>query len=190
MRRCRTSRCAGTRSACRARCCPTGCRRLVEEVAHQRFAPLLLIRRPGRRCRPQSGDGHDQHGECRCFSPTAPPGSDEEARPVRQQRTLDQRQCGGDDGAFADIIGGDVDQPLVAQELHRRLYALGVQSLRCRMTERSSSWLDAAQTIEAVRRQQLSVGQDNGRRRDRNYCRQDAIAPLHKMPHERRWQMH
>jgi hypothetical protein len=31
------------------------------------------------------GDGHDQHGEGRCF-PTAPPGGDEEARPVRQWR--------------------------------------------------------------------------------------------------------
>ena len=54
-----------------------------------------------------------------------------------------------------------------------------VQSLRCRDDRAQlvlDDELDAAQAIEAVRRQQLSVRQDDGRRRDRNHGRQGAIA--------------
>ena len=58
---------------------PQDVRHAVEEIAHQRLAPLLLVGRPRRRCRPQSGDGHDQHDERRGLAAAAPPGGDEEA---------------------------------------------------------------------------------------------------------------
>ena len=137
---------------------PQDVRHAVEEVAHQRLAPLLLVGRPRRRCRPHPGDGHDQHDDRRGLAAAAPPGGDEEARPVRQQRALDQGERGGDDGRLADVVGGDVDQPLVAQELHRRLHALRGAVLALRDDRPQlilDDELDAALAVEALRRQQI-----------------------------------
>ena len=144
---------------------PQDVRHAVEEVAHQRLAPLLLVGRPRRRCRPQPGDGHDQHDERRGLAAAAPPGGDEEARPVRQQRALDQGERGGNDCRLADVVGGDVDQPLVAQELHRRLHALRRAVLALRDDRPQlilDEELDAALAVEAVRGQQVPVRQDDG----------------------------
>ena len=77
-------------------------------------------------------------------------------------------------------MAGDVDQPLVTQELHRRLHSgrgavLGLWYGRPQLLLDDED--DAAVAIEAVRRQQHSVRQDDGSRRDRNHCRQSAIVP-------------
>ena len=147
---------------------PQDVRHAVEEVAHQRLAPLLLVGRPRRRCRPQPGDGHDQHDERRGLAAAAPPGGDEEARPVRQQRALDQGERGGDDCRTcrrsrwrrrpATRRTGTPSPPSRAP---------GCSPAPCGMIARSSSWmmeLDAALAVEALRGQQVPIGQDEGRR--------------------------
>ena len=151
----------------------------VEEIAQQRLAALLLVRRPGCRCRPDPGHGHDQHDEGRGLAAAAPAGGDEEGRPVRQQRALDHGQRSGDQGAFAGVIGRDVAQPVVGQEL-----ALPparpprVQSSRRGSTARSSFWI--SKTMPRSRSSPSgasndAVGQDDGQRGDGDHRRQHAV---------------
>ena len=62
---------------------PEDVRHAVQEITHQRLAPLLLVGRPRSRCRPSPGDGYNQHDDRRGLTVAAPPGGDEKARPVR-----------------------------------------------------------------------------------------------------------
>ena len=87
---------------------PEDVRHAVQEIAHQRLAPLLLVGRPRRRRWPQSSDRHDQHDERRGLAAATSPGGDEERWPIRQQRALDQRERGSNDDALTGVISGDV----------------------------------------------------------------------------------
>ena len=78
-----------------------------------------------------AGHGLDQHVDRRGLAVAAPTGGDEEARaaPSSSERSM-MVSASGDEVALPVVVGGDVDQPLVAQELHRRLDALGRAVLR------------------------------------------------------------
>jgi hypothetical protein len=135
----------------------------------------------------------DQHDERRGLAVAAPPGGDKECRPLIEERAFDQGERGGNDRRLAGVVGGHVDQPLVAQELHRRLHSFrgAVLALRDdRPQLLRDGELDATQTIEPVRRQQLPARQDNGRRRNRNHCRQRAVISPHEVPHKLSREMH
>ena len=93
-------------------------------MAHQRLAPFLLVGRPRRGRRRITHRGHDQHLDRRGLAVAAPAGSDEEAGPVVQQRTLHDGERGGDQHGLAGFVGGDVYQPLIEQELDGLLDAL------------------------------------------------------------------
>ena len=149
------------------------------EVREQGLAAFFLVRRPRGCSRPQTGNRHEQHDQgCRLAAAAASCG-DEEDGSVRQEGSLDQGQCGGEEDALAGEVGGDVDQPFVGQELERAADS-GIVALFARRQDGQQLLRhaedDTAIAIQTWCCEETAVGENDRQGGDRGDDRQGVVA--------------
>ena len=80
--------------------------------------------------------------------------------PLIEQRALDQGKRGGDDGALAGVVGGDVDKRLVGQKCHRLINSVIRDAARLRhycCDFGLDAEIDTAQPVEFIFRPNTAI---------------------------------
>ncbi len=157
-----------------------------KERGEYRLAPLLLGSRPGDGGRPLAEHGEGDHVERGRLASASLAGRDEERRPLAEEVALDDAERQREEHALALVVRRYVDEPLVGEEVD------GLGDLRAANGaaghERDDLGLDAEdyppRPVEAVRRQEPPVGQDDGHRRERRDARQARPLVVQVVRHE------